>query len=74
MNMPEKAGAKPPINLLDYMREQTSLDEGYASLSIPSKLSKDSIEDLEYWFGGLLVKLKRRAQQEQIKDRSEGDQ
>jgi hypothetical protein len=42
-------------------REQKKFDEGTATLTWPDNLSKDSVEDLEYWLEGVIRRAKRKA-------------
>jgi hypothetical protein len=35
------------------------LDEGPASLSLPPKLSAESVGDIEHWLEGILLRLRR---------------
>ena len=46
---------------VDVWREETDLDEGQATITLPDEMSAESVEDLEYWLKGVLRKAKRRA-------------
>jgi hypothetical protein len=46
----------------DQFEEKKSLDEGEAILIWPRELSKDSVEDMEYWLNGVLKQIKRRVE------------
>lgn len=41
--------------------ERTDLDEGDVVLTLPKKLSSESVQDFEYWVMGVIRKLKRRS-------------
>jgi hypothetical protein len=41
--------------------EEWSLDEGAAVLKMPSTLSSESVDELEYWLKGIMKKARRRA-------------
>ena len=43
-------------------REEISLDEGQAILTMPLELSTGSLEDFEYWVAGIIKKARRRAE------------
>ncbi|MGB7334327.1 MAG: hypothetical protein WBD01_00940, partial [Salaquimonas sp.] len=53
----------------DNIREdKASLDEGSVSLRWPENLSKESVEDFEYWINGIVKRAKRRAGIDAIKN------
>lgn len=41
--------------------DRASLDEGPVVLSWPDTLSKESVEEFEYWVNGLIKRAKRKA-------------
>lgn len=43
------------------VEEKKIFDEGAALLRWPDKLSKESVEDFEYWVTGILRRLRRNA-------------
>jgi hypothetical protein len=42
-------------------KAQTKLDEGTAVLTWPDELSKESVEELEYWLNGIIRRARRKA-------------
>lgn len=48
----------------DQAQETKVLDEGTAMLNLPRVLSKDSIDDLEYWLTGIMRRLKRNVEKD----------
>ena len=57
--MNELSVAKMPLGEVD--REQTTLAEGVVLLEWPKELSKDSVEEFEYWVNGIIRKARRKA-------------
>src|SRR5262249_1623676 len=55
---PFAAAPKPPAGSVE---ERTNLEEGLIVLQWPSKLSAESIADVEYWFKGLIRRTRRKA-------------
>jgi hypothetical protein len=50
------------------MREdKASLDEGEVTLLWPETLSRESVEDFEYWVKGIVRRAKRRAGMPEVK-------
>jgi hypothetical protein len=45
----------------DEVEEKKIFDEGVATLRWPNKLSKESVDDFEYWVEGILRRLRRNA-------------
>ena len=43
-------------------RETITLDEGQVWLSLPGKLSPESVADFEWWIKGIVRKVRRRAE------------
>jgi hypothetical protein len=52
------SGPSCPTGLIEL---RTVLDEGPVILRCPDNLSKDSAEDLQYWFDGLMRRVRRKA-------------
>jgi hypothetical protein len=48
----------PPVGVA---KEQKTLDEGPAILTWPDNMSKESVEELEYWLQGVIRRAKRKA-------------
>lgn len=46
-------------NLFDVGVNKLQLDEGHATLSLPQKLSTESVGDIEHWLEGILLRLRR---------------
>jgi len=82
--LPANMGIKPPILKEEKEEEDNGppvesvkaicpLDEGNAVLILPKNLSKESYEDLEYWFKGELRKAARKAKVSQQEEVDEED-
>jgi hypothetical protein len=57
----QAAVPKAPLGLPNLVELRTILDEGPVVLYCPDNLSQDSVEELQYWLGGIMRRARRKA-------------